>query len=217
MQQWGKDNFRAFMTRIGFDSPLSIELPEKTNSYIPKTLSDVVAATASFGHGIAVTPLHMAQAMAAFVNDGIYEPPTLFMRTPEEAAAVGKRFVSPQTSYEIRELMRLNALEGSGTVMDRAAQGYRVGGKTGTADKVVNGRYVHDKNFNAFLAAFPMENPRYVVLSFCDEPKTDKGNGAALAATSAAPMVKEIISRAAPILGVEPNFGEAGSALLVSY
>ena len=92
-----------------------------------------------------------------------------------------------------------------------------LGGKTGTADKVVHGRYVHDKNFNAFLAAFPMDNPQYVVLSFSDEPKTDKGNGAALAAMSAAPMVKEIISRSAPILGVKPKFGNDGSALLVSY
>ena len=86
-----------------------------------------------------------------------------------------------------------------------------------TADKVVNGRYAHDKNFNAFLAAFPISDPQYVVLTFIDEPRTDKGNGAALAGNTAAPMVKEIISRSAAILGVKPKFGEDGSALLVSY
>jgi cell division protein FtsI (penicillin-binding protein 3) len=115
----------------------------------------------------------------------------------------------------MRFLFDWNGTNGSGR--NARVAGFDVGGKTGTADKVVNGRYAHDKNFNAFLAAFPMDNPQYVVLSFSDEPKTDKGNGAALAAMSAAPMVKEIISRAAPILGVKPKFGNDGSALLVSY
>lgn len=209
MQQWGKDNFRAFMTKIGFDAPLPIELPEKTHSNIPKTLSDVVAATASFGHGIAVTPLHMAQAMAAFVNDGVYEPPTLFMRTPEQAAAVAKRFVSPRTSVEIRELMRLNALEGSGTVMDRAAQGYRVGGKTGTADKVVNGRYDPRKNFNVFASAFPMDDPKYAMVVIIDEPHRASPMEGDTAGWNAGEITGKIVADVAPMLGVAPDFDRA--------
>ena len=115
----------------------------------------------------------------------------------------------------MRYLFRWNAVNGSGK--NARVPGFNVGGKTGTADKVVNGRYSNDANFNAFLAGFPIDDPRYVVLTFIDEPKTDKGNGAALAGNTAAPMVRDIISRSAPLLGVEPKFGEDGSALLVSY
>jgi cell division protein FtsI (penicillin-binding protein 3) len=115
----------------------------------------------------------------------------------------------------MRFLFDWNGTKGSGR--NARVDGFDVGGKTGTADKVVNGRYAHDKNFNAFLAAFPISDPQYVVLTFIDEPRTDKGNGAALAGNTAAPMVKEIISRSAAILGVKPKFGEDGSALLVSY
>ena len=115
----------------------------------------------------------------------------------------------------MRYLFHWNGVKGSGK--NARVEGFNVGGKTGTADKVVNGRYVNDKNFNAFLAAFPIDDPQYVVLTFIDEPKTDKGNGAALAGNSAAPMAHDIISRSAAILGVKPKFGDDGSALLVSY
>jgi cell division protein FtsI (penicillin-binding protein 3) len=209
MQQWGKDNFRAFMTKVGFDAPLPIELPEKTVSYIPKKLADVTAATAAFGHGIAITPLHMAAAMAAFVNDGVYEPPTLLMRTPEEVAQLGKRFISPTTSFEIRELMRLNALEGSGTVMDRDAQGYRVGGKTGTAEKVIKGRYDPSKNFNVFASAFPMDNPKYAMVVIIDEPHRASPMQGDTAGWNAGDITGRIVSDVAPLLGIAPNFDKA--------
>ncbi|HVW92380.1 MAG TPA: penicillin-binding protein 2 [Devosia sp.] len=206
MQQWGKDNYRAFMTKVGFDDPLPIELPEKTNSYIPKTFSDVTAATASFGHGISITPLHMAAAMAAFVNNGIYEPPTLYPRTPEQAAAVAKRLISPQTSLEIRELMRLNALEGSGTVMDRAAQGYRVGGKTGTAEKVEHGVYSRTKDFNVFASAFPLDDPKYAMVVIVDEPHRESPTTGDTAGWNAGQVTGRIVSSVAPMLGIAPKF-----------
>ena len=95
--------------------------------------------------------------------------------------------------------------------------GFNVGGKTGTADKVVNGRYAKNGlNFNAFLSAFPIDDPQYMVLTFIDAPKTGEGGGRT-AGLNAAPMVGEIIRRSAPLLGVKPKFGEDGSALLVSY
>ncbi|MGN6103174.1 MAG: peptidoglycan D,D-transpeptidase FtsI family protein [Devosia sp.] len=209
MQTWGKENYRAFMTKLGFDDPLPIELPEKTNSNIPKKFSDVTAATASFGHGIAITPLHMAAAMAAFVNDGIYEPPTLYRRTPAEVAALGKRFISPKTSLEIRELMRLNALEGSGTVMDRQAQGYRAGGKTGTAEKVEHGRYTRNKNFNVFAAAFPLDDPKYAMVVIIDEPHREGPTTGDTAGWNAGKTAGMIIAGVAPMLGVAPNFSKA--------
>ncbi|MDR3470425.1 MAG: penicillin-binding protein 2 [Devosia sp.] len=209
MQQWGKDNFRAFIHKIGFDDPLPIELPEKTGSNIPKKFADVTAATAAFGHGLAVTPLHMAAAMAAFVNDGIYEPPTIYMRTPEEAKALAKSFISPQTSLEIRELMRLNALEGSGTVMDRQAQGYRVGGKTGTAEKVEHGRYSTSKNFNVFASAFPLDDPKYAMVVIIDEPHREGPTTGDTAGWNAGQTTGRIVAGIAPMLGIAPNFDKA--------
>jgi cell division protein FtsI (penicillin-binding protein 3) len=206
---------KEFLTRLGLLTRMKTELPEVGQPSQPREWKKINSITISFGHGVSTTPLQTAVAGAALVNGGKLIQPTFLPRTREEADLVADQVLHPSTSKDMRFLFEWNGVNGSGR--NARVPGFNVGGKTGTADKVVNGRYVHDKNFNAFLAAFPMENPRYVVLSFCDEPKTDKGNGAALAATSAAPMVKEIISRAAPILGVEPNFGEAGSALLVSY
>jgi len=209
MQQWGKDNYRAFMTKIGFDSPLPIELPEKTTSSIPKKFADVTAATAAFGHGIAVTPLHMAAAMAAFVNNGVYEPPTIYMRSEDQVKALAKQFISPQTSLEIRELMRLNALEGSGTVMDRQAQGYRVGGKTGTAEKVEHGRYSSSKNFNVLASSFPLDNPKYAMVVIVDEPHREGPTTGDTAGWNAGKTTGRIIAAVAPMLGIAPNFDKA--------
>lgn len=209
MQQWGKDNYRAFIHKVGFDDPLPIELPEKTMSSIPKKFADVTAATAAFGHGLAVTPLHMAAAMAAFVNDGIYEPPTLYIRSEADVQKLAKRFISPQTSLEIRELMRLNALEGSGTVMDRAAQGYRVGGKTGTAEKVENGRYSTNKNFNVFASAFPMDAPKYAMVVIIDEPHREGPTTGDTAGWNAGQITGRIVAGIAPMLGIAPNFDKS--------
>jgi cell division protein FtsI (penicillin-binding protein 3) len=206
MQQWGKDNYRAFMTKIGFDSPLPIELPEKTNSYIPKKWADVTAATAAFGHGISITPLHMAAAMAAFVNNGVYEPPTLYPRTPDQVTADGKRVISPATSLEIRELMRLNALEGSGSVMEAYARGYRVGGKTGTAEKIVGRHYSPNLNFNVFASAFPMDAPKYAMVLIVDEPHREGPTTGDTAGWNAGKTTGRIVAGVAPMLGIAPNF-----------
>ena len=113
----------------------------------------------------------------------------------------------------MRYLFSWNGTKGSG----RAAQveGFRVGGKTGTADKVINGRYASDVNFNAFVAAFPMDKPKYVVLSIIDAPKTGE-HGGRTAASTAAPMVKQIISRTGPLLGVRPSFGSSAAPYLVA-
>ncbi|TDK38873.1 penicillin-binding protein 2 [Rhizobium deserti] len=211
----GIADHKAFLTKLGLLSRMNTELPEVAMPSQPREWKKINSVTISFGHGVSTTPLQTAVAGAALVNGGVLHPPTFLPRTEEQAAEIATQVMNPSTSKDMRYLFEWNGAKGSGR--NARVDGFDVGGKTGTADKVVNGRYAHDKNFNAFLAAFPMSDPRYVVLSFSDEPKTDKGNGAALAATSAAPMVKEIISRAAPILGVKPKFGNDGSALLVSY
>lgn len=211
----GIENHKDFLTKLGLLTKMKTELPEVATPSQPREWKKINSVTISFGHGVSTTPLQTAVAGVSLVNGGKYIPPTFLPRTREQADEIATQVLKPSTSKDMRFLFDWNGTNGSGR--NARVAGFDVGGKTGTADKVVNGRYAHDKNFNAFLAAFPMDNPQYVVLSFSDEPKTDKGNGAALAAMSAAPMVKEIISRAAPILGVKPKFGNDGSALLVSY
>ena len=129
MQQLGKDEFRAFLTTVGFDKPAPIELPERRQPKVPEKFSEIVAATASFGHGLSISPLHMVRAIAAFVNGGNLVEPTLYKRSLEASEATYERVISPETSASIRYLMRLNALEGSGTRMNKFAAGYRSGGK----------------------------------------------------------------------------------------
>lgn len=211
----GIDAHKQFLTELGLLSKMQTELPEVAQPSQPRTWKKINSITISFGHGVSTTPLQTAVAGAALVNGGKLIQPTFLPRTKEEADLVAKQVLTPRSSADMRYLFQYNGEVGSG----RNAQvaGFNVGGKTGTADKVVNGRYASDKNFNAFLGAFPMDKPRYVVLTFIDEPRTDKGNGAALAGHTAAPMVSEIVSRSAAMLGVKPKFGANGSALLVSY
>ena len=208
MQALGKDEFRAFMGKLGFDKQVPFELPEMRMPKVPEKLSEIVAATASFGHGISISPLHMAAAYAGFVNDGVMVPPTLMKRTEAEAAALGKPVISPETSREIRYLMRLNALEGSGTRMNKYANGYRAGGKTGTAEKVVKGRYAVGTNLNVFASAFPLDNPRYVMVIVVDEPKRENPQSGTTAGWNAGEVTGRIIQRIAPMLGISPDFSE---------
>lgn len=215
MQAMGKDDFRAFLTRIGFDAPLPIELPEKTRSSIPAKFSEIVAATASFGHGMSITPLHMTAAMAAFVNDGNYVPPTMYKRTVDEARGMYVPVIQPSTSRYIRYLMRLNALEGSGTRMNKIADGYRIGGKTGTAEKVIKGRYAKDLNMNVFASAFPLDDPRYAMLIIVDEAKRENAQSGLTAGWNAGEVTGRIVAQVAPMLGIAPDFSEMVDSSIV--
>ena len=141
-------------------------------------------------------------------------PPTFLPRTREEADKLAVQAVKPETSAEMRYLFRLNVEKGSGK--QAGVPGYLVGGKTGTAEKPENGRYSANKRLNSFLAAFPMDDPRYAVLVVLDEPKPEKQGAAATAAANAAPVVSAVIRRAAGLLGVEPRATDPALPLLVS-
>ena len=208
MQAMGKENFRAFLSRMGFDTRVPFELPEMRLPTVPKSFSDVGAATASFGHGLSVSPLHMVTAYAAFVNGGNYIAPTLYKRSQAEAQALYRPVIRPETSAEIRYLMRLNALEGSGSQMNKEALGYRVGGKTGTAEKVVDGRYSSSKVTNFFGSAFPLDNPRYAMIIMVDEPKAESAQQGTTAGWNAGMVTGRIVQRVAPMLGIAPDFAE---------
>lgn len=205
VQQLGKDNYRAFFSRIGFDKPLITELPEMTRPNVPAEFSEVVAATASFGHGFSISPLHMARALAAFVNGGMLIDPTLFPRTEQDALDGATRVISEDTSARLRYLLRFNGMVGSGSRMNAIAYGYRVGGKTGTAEKVIDGRYGTGKNLNVFVTSFPMEYPRYVMLILLDEATAENERSGNTAGWNAGEMSGRIIARVAPMLGVAPS------------
>ncbi|WP_421857805.1 peptidoglycan D,D-transpeptidase FtsI family protein [Oricola sp.] len=211
----GIEGHKAFLTRLGLLSRMSTELPEVATPSQPKEWKKINSITISFGHGVSTTPLQTAVAAAALVNGGRLLSPTFLPRDPNEAQALATPVLHPQTSDAMRYLFRLNVEKGSGRSAE--VSGYNVGGKTGTAEKVVNGRYSSDKRFNAFLAAFPINDPQYVVLTIIDEPKPEEGARSATAGLNAAPMVNKIIARSAPLLGLTPKFGDNGDAMLVSY
>ena len=212
----GIEGHRAFIARMGLMDRLEgFQLPEIGGPIAPKEWKKLNSVTISYGHGITTTPLQTAVAAAALVNGGTLPTPTLVPRSAAEAARSARPVIKAATSDAMRYLFRLNVIKGSGKRAD--VPGFLVGGKTGTAEKVINGRYVSGKRFNAFLSAFPIDEPRYVVLVTIDEPKAEKGHTFATAGMNAAPMVGRIVARAAPLLGVHPDFRVRDTALLSSY
>jgi cell division protein FtsI (penicillin-binding protein 3) len=200
----GGDEQVAFLKRIGLLDALETELPEAGAPLVPPLpWSKISTATIAFGHGISVSPMQTAVAGAALVNGGYFIPPTFLPRTADEAAALARPVMRTSTSDMLRNLFRLNVLKGSGRRAD--VEGFIVGGKTGTAEKVVNGRYSGDKRRNAFIAAFPMDAPKYLVLVLLDEPEAEKPGMGATAGLNAAPTAGAIIRRIAPMLGIEPR------------
>ncbi|MEX0696629.1 MAG: penicillin-binding protein 2 [Dongiaceae bacterium] len=213
----GADAQQAFFARIGMFRPAGIELPEVGQPMYPATWRPINTMTVAYGHGIAVSPLHLAAGVAAVVNGGIMRPATIIRRAPDEVTS-GERVVSAQTSAQMRELMRLVVREGTGRKAD--APGYAVGGKTGTADKARGRGYSRDSRIASFVGAFPIHAPRYVVLIMVDEPKpNESSHGYATGGWVAAPAVSRLVQRIAPLLGVPPGdepAPEAADGLLLA-
>jgi len=163
------------------------------------------AMTVGFGHGVAVTPLHLATAYAAMVNGGIWRPTTLRKLAPGEAPR-GRRVFKESTSARMNQFLRMIALYGTGRNADVHAPGFRLGGKTGSAEKPGNGGYRRSTLVSTFAAAFPMDAPRYVVIVMFDEPKgTVASSYQRTAAWNAAPAVGRLVPRIGPLLGVYPD------------
>lgn len=211
----GPDYQRTFLENLGLLDKMDTEIGGAGTPQRPQKWGGVFSATVSFGQGVTTTSLQTAAAAAALVNGGKLLTPTFLPRSREEADRIAKHVVSKETSDKMRYLLRLNGTDGSGR--NGQVPGYRVGGKTGTSEKIIDGKYSKDRNFNAFLAAFPMDNPQYVVLVTIDDAKKVEGVPGRTAAWNAGPMNGEIIRRTAPILGVDPDFGAEGAALLASY
>ena len=209
---------QEFMCRLGFFEEVPIELPERAAPLLPSKWDVVDAVPVAFGHTLASTPLHLARAVAAMVNGGRLPPVTVLHREhpglagagPAPAPAggtrpcgTGEQVISSKTSHDINRLLRLAVVGGTGRKGN--ADGYVVGGKTGTAEKVIDGRYSRERRIASFVGAFPMTRPRYVVSVTVDEPKGRKETfGFATGGWVAAPVVREIIARSAFMLGIDP-------------
>lgn len=203
--QVGLDNHMEFLKRVGLLDRLVTEVPENAKPLLPRSWNKLTSATAAFGHGFAVQPLQGLSVIANLINGGIAVPPTFLKRSKEEAQALGHRVVKPDTSAKMRYLFRRNVEIGTGEKAD--VMGYRVGGKTGTAEKVINGKYSSDKSLVSFIGAFPMDHPKYAILVLLDEPKAiPETHGFATAGWNAVPTASKIIERVAPLLGIEPQF-----------
>lgn len=199
----GKDRMDEMFKSLGFYEPPFIELKEKGRPLKPMYWGRATTMTTGYGHGIAVTPLHLASAYAALVNGGIWRPATLNKLSPGRVPK-GRRVFSAHTSEQMRKMLRLIVLDGTGKKGD--AFGFRVGGKTGTAEKPGDGGYNKHVNVSTFAAAFPMDAPRYVVLAMLDAPKGNAETyGLTTAAWTAAPVVSKVIARTGPMLGVYPD------------
>ena len=200
----GVDRHRAFLKKLGLMSRIPTELGESAMPIVPPHWQKLNTMTIAFGHGLSVTPLQLAAASLPLVNGGIAVTPTFLPRSREEGMSGGERVLKAQTSASILKMMRLNVLKG--TAKRAEAEGYRMGGKTGTAEKVVGGRYSRSALMTSFLAAFPTDAPEYFLLVMLDEPqRVAASNNQATAGVNAAPTAGKIVARIAPILGVAPR------------
>jgi cell division protein FtsI (penicillin-binding protein 3) len=201
----GVDAHKAFLRKMGQFDRLRTELPESASPIVPKRWGDLNTITIAFGHGMAVAPLQGVMGVSALVNGGYLIPPTFMKRTEEEARAVAKRVIKPETSEKMRYLMRLNAEIGTARKAD--VKGYYIGGKTGTAEKVINGRYAKKKVLTLFTAVIPADKPQYQLLIMLDEPQSLKETyGFITSGWNAVPTAGAVISRIGPLLGIEPRF-----------
>lgn len=199
-QALGPDRLWGYLGGLGLLTEVLSPALRSARPLLPAKWGPVETATVSFGHGISVSPLQVAAGFAALVNGGLYRAPTLLRETgPVESRAV----FGPATSAAMRDLLRLVVLRGSGRRAD--VGGYRLGGKTGTAQKVVDGRYDDVRMVTSFAGAFPIEEPRYAVVVVLDEPgAAPEAEGATAAGWNAAPVAGAVVAGIAPILDVAP-------------
>ncbi len=197
-----------FLEKINFFNRLDMDLVETAKPLVPKKdswqRSDSTVATIGYGYGISVSPMHIISAYAAIVNGGIYNNPTVVVRSIN--AGEKRRIISDNTSKQMRKLMRAVVTEGSGKRAN--VLGYEVGGKTGTANKLdANGRYMDKKVRTTFISAFPISNPQYALLVMMDEPKATKDTfGFSTAGWNSVPTASEIITAIAPQLNIPANY-----------
>lgn len=201
----GGDHQRQFLERLGLLKSLSIELPETGRPIVPRSWQPITTATVAFGHGLAITPLQAAAAVAALANGGTLIRPTLLRNEPVEPRILASNLISPPVGEALLQLLRRNVEMGTAT---RAGlPGYTIGGKTGTAEKVVDGRYSRTSVVTSFVGLVPAERPRYLLMVILDEPQGQpETNGFRTAGWNAAPAAGAIFRRILPVLDLMPSW-----------
>ena len=201
----GVEAHKAFLRKTGQLDRMRTELPESAEPIVPKNWGELSTMTIAFGHGLAVAPLQAMMAVGALSNGGYLVTPTFLKRTEEDAKKDAPRVIRPDTSEAMRYLMRVNAEIGSAKAAN--IKGYFAGGKTGTADKVVNGRYAKDRVFATFTAIAPSDKPKYLFLTVMDDPQgLPEDHNFHTAAYNAGYVTGKIIERVSPILDFAPRF-----------
>ncbi|MGH6796951.1 MAG: peptidoglycan D,D-transpeptidase FtsI family protein [Roseiarcus sp.] len=201
----GVEGHKAFLRKMGQLTRLHTELPETADPLVPKNWGELNTMTIAFGQGLNVSPLQAMMAVGALANGGLLVNPTFLKRTEAEAKQNAPRVIKPETSESLRYLMRLNAEIGSAKKAN--IEGYFIGGKTGTADKIVHGHYAKDKVFTTFMAIMPADKPKYLILTLMDEPQgLPETAGYRTAAWNSGSVTGKIIERVGPLLGMPPRF-----------
>ena len=201
----GVEKHKAFLRKMGQLTRMRTELPESAEPIVPKNWGELNTMTIAFGHGLAVAPLQAMMAVAALMNGGYLITPTFIKRGEEEARKDAPRVIKPETSEAMRYLMRLNAERGTAKKVDIA--GYFVGGKTGTAEKVIGGHYSKTRLFTTFMAVAPSDKPKYLFMTLMDEPQgLPETGGYATAAWNSGSVTGKIIERVGPLLDMTPRF-----------
>ena len=201
--QMGSSLQKVFFEKLGFFRTPSLEISEVGSPLYPKQWSETTTITASYGYGISISPLQLVTAVAGVVNKGVMQQPTLIKMGPSHVSK-GTRILSEATSEVMRKLMYMVVAQGTG----RKAQvkGYEVGGKTGTANKILGRSYQKGNNMTSFVGAFPMSCPQYIILIMVDRPQAIKETyGFNAAGWNAAPIAGKVIGRIAPLLQVIPT------------
>jgi cell division protein FtsI (penicillin-binding protein 3) len=209
---FGPEMQQAYLKRFGLMDKSPIELPEVGEPFYPspKNWKRINTMTIAYGHGISVNAIQLITAVGAIVNHGVLREPTLLKREPGEVPE-GTRVVSEQTSEQLRQLMRLVVQIGTGKKAN--APGYLVGGKTGTADKQKGHGYAANTRLASFVAAFPMNDPRFAIVAMVDEPKPNAtSHGYATAGWVTAPVIGAVVQRIAPLYGLKPVPDDAPEA-----
>lgn len=206
----GNDGLKKFYETMGFLAPAPIELPERGMPLSPSPWREISTLTTSFGHGIAVSPLHLVRATAALVNGGVMPVSTLVKSDKHRLSLTpdGERVVSAKTSTELRQLLELVVVDGTGN--NGYVEGYNVGGKTGTAEKNGRGGYQRKSLLSSFIGVFPVQNPRYAVLAILDEPQPAADtHGYATGGWTAAPVVAKVIEQMGPLYQIAPDMARS--------
>jgi cell division protein FtsI (penicillin-binding protein 3) len=200
----GPKRQKMFLEKLGMMKPVDIELPEKGRPLYPEDWKEINSVTIAYGHGMSVSPLHLVRGIAALVDGGTLPRLTL-LKDGNKGRLTSDHVISEQTSKNIRRLMRLVVEHGTGKSAN--VEGYRVAGKTGTAEKVSGGVYEKNAKLTSFIATFPVDNPRYIILVMVDDPKGDASTHEfATGGWISAPVVNRVISRMGPLYGMLPQY-----------